>query len=305
MSVAQWSLVSVVADGAHDPSVAALRGDRFTTVPPLSAYTDLADVVADWAVASVLLHGFDPAEAVPLRSARVLAPLRSPRKLICAGANYRDHLREMGIPDLSPDLEPYFFLLPPTSIAGPEDTVVIPDDPGARVDWEAELAVVIGRPGRDIAEDEALAHVAGYTIMNDISARGYHGRPHPLAPPFAYDWLASKGLDTFSPLGPGITPAWFVHDPQDLSVRMWRNGELEQDGNTRDMIFSVARLIAAASATMMLEPGDVIATGTPAGVGVAQGKAIGDGDALRVEIGGLGVLSNRVRTAVAVPTPVV
>ena len=161
---------------------------------------------------------------------------------------------------------------------------------------------MIGRPGRDIPEDEAPAYVAGYTIMNDVSARGYHGRAHPLAPPFAYDWLASKGLDTFSPLGPSITPAWLVDDPQALPVRMWRNGELEQDGNTRDMIFSVARLIAAASATMTLEPGDVIATGTPAGVGVAQGKAIGDGDTLRVEIGGLGVLTNPVRTAVAVPT---
>jgi 2,4-didehydro-3-deoxy-L-rhamnonate hydrolase len=302
MSIPRWSLVSVLADSAHEPFVGALRGDRVTTVPPLSAYPDLADVVADWATASALLQDFDPADGVPVRG-RVLAPLRSPRKLICAGANYRDHLREMGISDLPVDLEPYFFLLPPTSIAGPQDTVVIPDDPGARVDWEAELAVVIGRAGHDIAEDDALSHVAGYTIMNDVSARGYHGRVHPLAPPFAYDWLASKGLDTFSPLGPGITPAWLVEDPQALPVRMWRNGELEQDGNTRDMIFSVARLIAAASATMTLEPGDVIATGTPAGVGVAQGKAIGDGDTLRVEIGGLGVLANPVRAAVAVPTP--
>jgi 2,4-didehydro-3-deoxy-L-rhamnonate hydrolase len=300
--MASWSLVSVLPAGADEPCTAVSVEGQLRSVPPLARFGDLTGVIAAWPTAADVLRGFDPADGVPVRG-RVLAPLRSPRKLICAGANYRDHLREMGIPELPADLEPYFFLLPPTSIAGPEDAVVIPDDPGARVDWEAELAVVIGRAGRDIAEDDALAHVAGYTIMNDISARGYHGRAHPLAPPFAYDWLASKGLDTFSPLGPGITPAWLVEDPQALPVRMWRNGRLEQDGTTRDMIFTVARLIAAASATMTLEPGDVIATGTPAGVGVAQGKAIGDGDTLRVEIGGLGVLTNPVRTAVAVPAP--
>jgi len=262
----------------------------------------LVSVLTAWSAVEPLLRSFDPADGVPM-AGTVLAPVRSPRKLICAGANYVDHLREMGIPQLPPGLEPYFFLLPPTSIAGPDDVVVIPTDPGARVDWEAELAVVIGTPGRGISEDDALDHVAGYTIMNDVSARGYHGRQNPLAPPFAYDWLASKGADTFSPLGPGITPSWLVADPQDLPVRLWRNGELEQDGNTRDMIFTVRRLIAAASAAMTLEPGDVIATGTPAGVGVAQGKALVDGDVLRVEIGGLGVLENAVRVASPIPVP--
>jgi len=270
----------------------------------LEGYADVADVLAAWSTVKPLLRVFDPADGVPL-DGTVLAPVRSPRKLICAGANYVDHLREMGIAELPPGMEPYFFLLPPTSIAGPGDVVVIPADPGARVDWEAELAVVIGVPGRDIAERDALGHVAGYTIMNDVSARGYHGRSNPLAPPFAYDWLSSKGRDTFCPLGPAITPSWFVADPQDLPIRLWRNGELEQDGSTRDMIFGVRRLIAAASAVMTLEPGDVIATGTPAGVGVAQGKALADGDVVRVEIGGLGVLENAVRVGSPVPVPTV
>jgi 2,4-didehydro-3-deoxy-L-rhamnonate hydrolase len=298
-----WSLVSVLPDGAAAPVPAALSGGHLTSVPPLDRFADLADAVAAWAEVAPALRGWDPADGVPIEGARVLAPLRSPRKLICAGANYVDHLREMGIPELPAGLEPYFFLLPPTSISGPGDAVVIPAAPAARVDWEAELAVVIGTPGRDIPVDRALDHVAGYTIMNDVSARGYHARSNPLAPPFAYDWLGSKGLDTFSPLGPGITPAWLVDDPQTLPIRLWRNGELQQDGTAADMIFPVARLISAASATMTLEPGDVLATGTPAGVGVARGKALADGDLLRVEIGGLGVLENPVRVRVPAPVP--
>jgi len=297
-----WSLVSVRSDDGSGPGVAASSEGRLTSVPPLAGYADVIDVLAAWADVEPMLRRFDPADGVPLEGT-VLAPVRSPRKLVCAGANYLDHLREMGIPSLPPGLEPYFFLLPPTAIAGPGDVVRIPADPAARMDWEAELAVVIGKPGRDIAEADALAHVAGYTIMNDVSARGYHGRQNPLAPPFAYDWLTSKGADTFCPLGPGITPSWFVPDPQDLSIRLWRNGELEQDGNTRDMIFPVSRLIAAVSAVMTLEPGDVIATGTPAGVGVAQGKSLVDGDVVRVEIGGLGLLENAVRVTSPVPVP--
>ena len=177
-----WSLVSLLTDDGPGPRVAASAAGRLTSVPPLQGYADLADVLTAWSAVEPLLRSFDPADGVPL-AGTVLAPVRSPHKLICAGANYVDHLREMGIPQLPSGLEPYFFLLPPTSIAGPDDVVVIPTDPGARVDWEAELAVVIGTPGRDISERDALDHVAGYTIMNDISARGYHGRKNPLAPP--------------------------------------------------------------------------------------------------------------------------
>ncbi len=300
-----WSLVSCVPTGAEAPLVAA-RDARgvVSTVPALDRVGDLAAVLERWLELAPALRRWAPADGVPLPDARVLAPLRSPRKLICAGANYSDHLREMGITELPPGLEPYFFLLPPTSIVGPGDHVVIPADPAARVDWEAELAVVIGAPGRDIPVDRALEHVAGYMIVNDVTARGYHGRRSPLAPPFAYDWLAAKGVDTFSPLGPGLTPSWFVDDPQALTIRLWRNGELEQHGSTADMIFPVARLVAAASETMTLEAGDVIATGTPAGVGVAQGKALADGDVLRVEIAPLGVLENAVRATSDVAVPV-
>jgi 2,4-diketo-3-deoxy-L-fuconate hydrolase len=179
--------------------------------------------------------------------------------------------------------------------------VVIPDDPGYRVDWEAELAIVIGRRGHQLTTGQALDHVAGYTIMNDISARGRHARREPLAPPFAYDWLGAKGLDTFSPMGPGLTPTWSVPDPQDLRIRFWLNGELKQDGTTSEMIFPVAELVAAASRVMTLEPGDVIATGTPAGVGVARGESVVAGNQLTVEIPPLGRITNPVRLAASHP----
>lgn len=296
-----WGLVSVLPNGGGEPRPAALVDGQVFEVPALAGYADLADVVRDWTAIAPALRAWDPAGARPIDDVRLLAPVRSPRKLVCAGANYFKHLFEMGITELPAAMEPYFFLLPPTTIAGPGDPVVIPDDPGARVDWEAELAVVIGVPGRNIPEESALSHVAGYTIVNDISARGLHARPTPLAPPFAFDWLGSKGLDSFCPLGPAITPSWFVRDPQDLPVRLWHNGRLQQDGSTSDMIFPVARLIAAASAIMTLEPGDVIATGTPSGVGVAKGVSLTDGDLVRIEIGPLGVLENPVRR---VPAPI-
>jgi 2-keto-4-pentenoate hydratase/2-oxohepta-3-ene-1,7-dioic acid hydratase in catechol pathway len=296
-----WSLVNALSADDGEVRVAALAGSVLRAVPPLAGYPDVDGVLRDWDAVAPRLAGWTPVEGDSLGPARLLAPVRSPRKLLCAGANYRGHAREMGITELPADLEPYFFMLPPTSITGPGTDIVIPEDPAAMVDWEAELAVVIGTAGRDIPVAGALAHVAGYTILNDVSARGLHLRPAPLAPPFAYDWLSSKGRDTFSPVGPGITPAWFVPDPQDLPVRLWRNGTLEQDGSTSDMIFTVAELIAAASELMTLEPGDVIATGTPSGVGVSRGEALADGDAVRVEIGPLGVLENPVRAVAAVP----
>jgi 2,4-diketo-3-deoxy-L-fuconate hydrolase len=297
-----WSLVNALPEEDGSTRVAALTETGLRTIPPLAGYCEVDEVVRDWPVVARALANWTPAQGEPFGPARLLAPVRSPRKLLCAGANYRGHAREMGITELPADLEPYFFLLPPTSIAGPGEDIVIPDEAGARVDWEAELAVVIGTTGRDLAVADALGHVAGYTIMNDVSARGMHARPSPLAPPFAFDWLASKGRDSFSPIGPGITPAWLVADPQDLPVRLWRNEKLQQDGNTADMIFTVAELVAAASALMTLEPGDVIATGTPSGVGVAQGAALADGDVVRVEIGCLGVLENPVRAVSTVPS---
>ncbi|WP_433171495.1 fumarylacetoacetate hydrolase family protein [Actinoallomurus sp. CA-150999] len=298
-----WNLVTCrPGNGGPGSFVGVADTDgRVWRDPVLARYPDVGALMRDWAELEPMLRGLQPAEGEPLDSVQILAPLSAPSKLVCAGANYRDHLQEMGIAEMPADFEPYFFLLPATTIIGPGGTVTIPEDPGARVDWEAELGVVIGSRAHHVPVERALEMVAGYTIVNDISARGLHARPNPLAPPFAYDWLSSKGRDTFTPIGPGVTPSWFVPDPQSLSIRLWRNGVLEQDGNTGDMIFGVAQLVSAASALMTLEPGDVLATGTPAGVGVAKGAALQVGDEVRIEIAPLGVLRNHVRRADSAP----
>jgi 2,4-didehydro-3-deoxy-L-rhamnonate hydrolase len=291
---ASWSLVTYSdGDGDH---VGALDADgRVVRVPERARGPGLMAVMDRWDEVAAALASWSPHDGEPIDGAVVRAPLRYPRKLICAGANYGDHVAEMNVTDVPDPLEPFFFLLPPTTtIVGPGDAIRIPPDPSWRVDWEAELAVIIGRGGRAIAAGEAREHVAGYSIINDISARGRHKRPDPLAPPFAFDWLSAKGPDSFCPMGPGLTPDWLVADPHDLAIRCSVNGELKQDGNTRDMINDAWRLIEAVSSFVTLEPGDVIATGTPAGVGVARGEQLAGGDEVTAEIAGLGRLVNPV-----------
>lgn len=162
------------------------------------------------------------------------------------------------------------------------------------MDWEGELAVIVGLGGRDIPVATALEHCAGYSVANDISLRGPHRRDTPAAP-FQWDWLASKGADTSLPLGPGIVPVWQVPDVQDLRIRTWVNDELMQDGTTADMVCSVAELVSHASRQVTLEPGDVLATGTPAGVGAARGRFLAPGDVVGVSIDGIGTLENPIR----------
>jgi len=194
-----------------------------------------------------------------------------------------------------PSWQPYFFLKAPTiAVIGPADPIPVRSPETARLDWEAELAVVIGTGGRDIAVADALRHVAGYCVANDITARGRHKREDVPADAFSYDWFAAKSPDSSLPLGPGITPAFLVADPQDLRLRLWVNGELQQDGSTADMICPVAELISAASQVVTLEPGDVIATGTPEGVGAARGLYLRPGDVVATAIDGLGRLDNPV-----------
>jgi 2-keto-4-pentenoate hydratase/2-oxohepta-3-ene-1,7-dioic acid hydratase in catechol pathway len=291
-----WSLVTYA--GGDGPQLGALDGDgRVVAVPGAVAGAGLMAVIDEWDRVAAALEGWSPAAGEPVADARLLAPLLYPRKLICAGANYGDHLEEMKVGEIPDPLEPFFFLLPPTTtIVGPGEPIRIPADPSWRVDWEAELAVVIGRRGRNISAADARGHVAGYTIVNVVSARGRHRRAHPLGPPFAFDWLGSKGADTFCPLGPGVTPDWQVDDPHDLAIRCYVNGELKQDGNTGGMLNDSWRLIEAVSASITLEPGDVIATGTPAGVGAARGEQLADGDEVRIEIEALGTLVNPVVT---------
>ncbi|HTJ39449.1 MAG TPA: fumarylacetoacetate hydrolase family protein [Dactylosporangium sp.] len=241
--------------------------------------------------------GAEPVARVPLASVTLLAPLTRPGKLLAAAANYQDHVTETGGAPLDKSrLSPRLFLKPPTSIVGPGDVIALPDV-SREIDWEAELAVVIGRPARNVAVADALDHVAGYMASNDVSARsmdyGFERDTDDKAVWF-FDWLAGKWCDGFAPLGPWLLSAAAAGDPQAIPVRLDVNGVTKQRGSTKDMIFTVAELIAHASRLMTLEPGDVILTGTPSGVGAATGEYLKAGDEMTVDLGPLGILRNTV-----------
>jgi 2-keto-4-pentenoate hydratase/2-oxohepta-3-ene-1,7-dioic acid hydratase in catechol pathway len=255
----------------------------------------MMELVDDWRLAEGILRGLEIEDAPVIDYDALLPPLRWPRKVVCAGVNYRRHLREMGGEIPAEGWRPFFFLkAPTTTVIGPRDPIIVRSPEKARYDWEAELAVVIGVGGRDITPEDALARVAGYCVANDVTARGYHRRQAVPADAFLYDWFAAKSLDNSLPLGPGITPAFQVPDPQDLRLRLWVNGDLQQDESTSDMICPVAELVSAASEVVTLEPGDVITTGTPSGVGAGRGLFLRAGDVVRTTIDGLGTLENTV-----------
>ena len=289
-----WSLASYTAQGAEGFGV--LREDGALVAPTeLKRWSSTLELLEDWPAAEAVLRGLNPAEAPLIIYDALLPPLRWPRKVICAGVNYRRHMREMGAEIPEAGWRPFFFLkAPTTSVIGPRDPIVISSPARARYDWEAELAVVIGIKGKNIDPERARFHAAAYCVSNDITARGYHKREIAPADAFSYDWFAAKSMEGSLPLGPGLTPAFLVPDPQDLRLRLWVNGELQQDESTADMVCPVTELIAAASQVVTLEPGDVIATGTPSGVGAARGLYLRGGDVVRVTIDGLGTLENTV-----------
>lgn len=219
------------------------------------------------------------------RGGRLVAPIPRPAKnLVCLGRNYRAHAEERGeeVPTA-----PVFFTKAPTCVIGPGQAIEYPSA-AQLLDYEGELAVVLGRGGRQIPKEKALEYVFGYTILNDVTARDLQ-RQH-------LQWFRGKSLDTFGPMGPWIVTADELPDPQALRIRTWVNGELRQDASTSQMIFSVAETIAWLSDGMTLEPGDIISTGTPAGVGEKAGEAtpLQRGDVVRVEVEGIGTLENPV-----------
>jgi 2-keto-4-pentenoate hydratase/2-oxohepta-3-ene-1,7-dioic acid hydratase in catechol pathway len=217
---------------------------------------------------------------------RLLAPIPDPAKVICIGLNYRDHAAESGKPIPT---EPVVFSKFSTAIIGPEAPVRLPAV-STQVDYEAELVVVIGRRVKNIAESEALGAVAGYACGHDVSARDWQvGRS-------GGQWLLGKTPDTFAPLGPWLVTADEVPDPHNLGIRLRLNGETMQNSSSRELIFRVERLIAHIAQLVTLEPGDVIYTGTPPGVGMARKPPVflKPGDVVEVEIDGLGVLRNPV-----------
>jgi 2-keto-4-pentenoate hydratase/2-oxohepta-3-ene-1,7-dioic acid hydratase in catechol pathway len=235
---------------------------------------------------------------VRLDHVRLLPPLSQPGKLLCLAGNYRKHIGESGyeVPNAADFITPQFFLKPSTTLTGPHDDVPVTRE-NVSVGWEVELAVVIGRPGRRIPASAAMDHVFGYTVMNDISERGLHSqlsRRRVRENDRFFDWLAGKWFDGFAPCGPWIVTADEVADPHALGIRLWVNGELRQEGSTGEMIFRIPEIIEWASSIMTLEPGDIIATGTPVGAGMGT-AVLGDGDEIVCEIDRVGRLVNRVR----------
>lgn len=292
-----WSLVSYRRPDPASPAecVGLLEPDGTVRALPDVAGRTLLDLIDDWATVADGLRQVAPDELPVVTDAVLLAPLRYPRKVVCAGANYYAHLDEMSVPRPDPVGRPYFFLKPPTTtVIGPHDAIVLPDREGRRIDWEAELGVVIGRRARNVPVDRVGEYIAGYVVLNDVTSRDLLARSDALAPPFGFDWTSAKGDDTFCPMGPGVTPAWFVADPQDLRIRLSVNGVAKQDSSTDDMINGVVEVVAAASRLMTLEPGDVVATGSPAGVGAPRGDFLQPGDVVEVHIDGLGTLRNPV-----------
>lgn len=219
---------------------------------------------------------------------RRLAPLLYPGKILCAGANYFDHLAEMGMPGAKKeDQRLFFFMKPPrNAVVGEGATVHMPIGTKA-FDWEVELALVIGKTARNVSVETALSHVAGFTVAIDFSARDHNRAPETF---YKLDWVAGKANDTCCPMGPRIVPASTHADWQDVGLRLSVNGERKQDGRTSDMIFAIAEQIAIASRIMTLDPGDVLLTGTPAGVGVPKGSFLSVGDRVEAEIDGIGKL---------------
>jgi len=265
---------------------------------------------------------FDPSQTSGLSYAasevRFLPPISFPPKILNAGANYYDHIAEMGTVEIDPKRDvPYFFpKTPNNTVIGDGDPIMLPSSEHWSVaqysDWEVELAVVIGRSAKDVAVQDADEFIAGYTIYQDISGRDKMIREEG---PFPWDWYANKCNDTFAPMGPWIIPAKQMGDVSNLSIRTYLNGDIQQDSTTARMIWTVQELLSCASAVSVLEPGDVIATGTCAGVGMAQGidvkpgelpdlfphmyagggRFLADGDELISEIQGIGRLTNYVR----------
>lgn len=254
---------------------------------------DIVEILAQWPHWQPLLDATfaqaDRDAAIDPGKLRYLPPISRPPKLVCIGTNYRDHLREMNVTDIPQ--YPYAFLRPLTCLAAHGDDIPLPAWPKL-IDWEAELGVIIAKGGRDLKGAAARAAIGGYTVINDLSARDWIvDRPW-----VGIDWVMQKAWDKFQPTGPWIVPAAFVMNPQNLAIELTVNGILRQKSNTGEMIFGVQEIVEHLSRIMTLEPGDVIATGTPAGVGFGQRPPLSltGGDIVRVTIEGLGTLENRI-----------
>ncbi|MGC5009199.1 fumarylacetoacetate hydrolase family protein [Streptosporangium sp. DT93] len=302
-SPAPFSLGTFAAEGREFPGLVA----DARVLDLGGRWTSTAELLGDWDAALPALAELAADASLPWRELdglSVLAPLR-PGQVIQSGANYRTHVVDLAVAHRRPDGPeqeaaaraeigammdrraaegtPYLFVGLPGAIAGPYDDLVLPGY-SDRHDWELELAAVIGRPAFRVAPGNALGHVAGYTICNDVTTRDLVFRRD--MPEIGTDWFRGKNAPGFLPLGPWLVPAAFVGDP--LRITLSVNGETMQDESTEDMLFDVAALVSAASEIVRLEPGDLVLTGSPAGNGMAVGRFLRDGDVMEGTITGLG-----------------
>jgi 2-keto-4-pentenoate hydratase/2-oxohepta-3-ene-1,7-dioic acid hydratase in catechol pathway len=296
----------VVDDALLDVGALLAKGARKSsgTLP-----TQVLQVLEKWQQLHPLLQqaardarsGKAGADAIPVRDVRFLAPILYPGTIFCAGANYRDHVAEMSkamnLP-VEPDphevgLTPWHFIKASAGcVRGTGELIRLPSY-SKKVDWEAEIAVIIGRECRNVSTEQALGFVAGLSIVNDLSARDHLKRPGvAVDSPFRFDWVSQKCFDGALPFGPWICPIDDVDGVDNLGIRLWVNDELMQDSSSSNMIFSIAEQIAHLSTRLTLRPGDVIATGTPAGCGTPRGIFLKAGDRVKISVDHLGTLIN-------------
>ncbi|HEY2137058.1 MAG TPA: fumarylacetoacetate hydrolase family protein [Xanthobacteraceae bacterium] len=292
---------------AEGPRAGMVANERVYDIAALlgrPAYATMLGILADWPAADALLHGAagkpDPAKGQPLAQAKLLAPIPHPGAIYCAGANYTDHALEMSKlhnRPIEPDphtqgLKPWHFIKISHAVAADGATIDI-SSASKTMDWEVELAAVIGRPAKNVSIDNALDYVAGYTIANDLSARDMGRRPNISdTSPFKSDWVAHKNFDGSCPMGPWIVPAQDIGDPHNLGLKLWVSDVIKQDSNSGQMIFNINEQISHLSSRITLHPGDVILTGTPAGVGAARKEFLNAGDTVKLWIEKIGTLTN-------------
>lgn len=296
-------LVNYATDGKTRAGL--VRGDKVFDLNEVagvaglrSGFNDIDQILAEGVLENLVRSGerLDPlAGGVPLAETKLLAPILRPEKILCVAVNYVSHGKEQNV---TPSAEPYFFTKFRNALAGPGDDILIPKV-SKKVDWEVELAVIIGKKGKYIPRESAMDYIAGYSIANDVSFRdlqfppGYPEKPNPLG----LDWVKGKSLDGAFPLGPWLVTKDEIRDPHNLKISLKVNGETKQDSTTGEMVVKIDRLIESTSNGITLQPGDIISTGTPLGVALFSGQPfLKPGDIVESSISEIGTLTNGVRS---------
>jgi 2-keto-4-pentenoate hydratase/2-oxohepta-3-ene-1,7-dioic acid hydratase in catechol pathway len=305
--MSSFKLVSF--ESGDGPRAGMMVDDRVSDIAALTGkpeYESILGVLADWPAAEGRLRrAADTAAAggMPLAQVKLLAPIPKPGVIYCAGSNYADHALEMSKlhnRPVEPDphtlgLKPWHFIKVSHAVAAPDDVIDI-TAASKTMDWEVELAAVIGRPAKNVSIERALDYVAGYTIANDLSARDMGNREKiTVGSPFKADWVSHKSFDGSCPMGPWIVPASDIGDPHNLGMKLWVNDVIKQDSSSGQMIFNTNEQIAQLSSRITLHPGDVIMTGTPAGVGAARKEFLKAGDTVKLWIEKIGELTNKMK----------